>query len=56
MSVSVFPDDPVNLQEGKNVKNIINSKWNNSKWYLPFAMLHHGNVTYVKNAFNGTDC
>lgn len=23
---------------------------------LPLAMLHHGNVTYVRNAFKGTDC
>lgn len=23
---------------------------------LPLAILHHGKVTYVKNAFSGTDC
>lgn len=23
---------------------------------LPLAMLHHGNVMYVKKAFRGTDC
>lgn len=23
---------------------------------VPLAMLHHGNVTYVRNAFNGVDC